>query len=201
MEPLFALAGMIGGLGLWLFTIKALIRIAAAGRHDGLKKFFGEQTPQESRKRLAFLLAVSCLWACAFAALANHLYRSSSAAAGWTWFFGGMAAAPVLVWVPKLILPLLALAWCLVIGKGVAAVYSNSSHYINWLAAGLWCFALCFFAWASMQHEAGSQTYLDSKSGRYKPHYPRKVLARFASRTVAITAGIFFLGLLAEAYL
>jgi len=99
------------------------------------------------------------------------------------------------------ILPLLAFAFCLGIGKVVAIFYSNPSLYINWLAAGLWFFALFFFAWASMEHEAGSQTYLDRKSGRYKPHYPRTMLASFASRTVAVTAVIFFLGLLAEAYL
>ena len=102
MEPLLGLVGMFSGLMLWSFTTKVLIGIVATARNVSLGNFFGELTPQKIRTFLAFLFAASCIWALAFAALASHFIRSSSAGIGWAWFFGGMATAPVLVWATTL---------------------------------------------------------------------------------------------------
>src|ERR1700676_3388894 len=98
--------------------------------------------------------------------------------------------------------PLLILSYCLGVGKFFAVWFnsSNPSYHLNWIAAGLWWFALVFFAMASIEHEAGSQKYLDSKSGRYKPHFSKPILARFARRAVAISALIFFAGVFIQVY-
>jgi hypothetical protein len=105
------------------------------------------------------------------------------------------------------ILLLLPIGFCLGIGKFFAVwfnVWSNGSHlsyHLNWVAAGLWWYALYSFAMASIEYEAASQKYLDSKSGRYKPHTSKPLLARFARWSVAISALIFLAGILIQMYL
>jgi hypothetical protein len=97
-----ALVGAMAGLMLWSRIVKIFFGVLAAARKTDLAALFGELTPQKIRKLLAILLVASCVWAFAFALLAIHFMPPNTSGLGWVWFFGGMASAPLFVWVTTL---------------------------------------------------------------------------------------------------
>jgi len=94
--------GLLGGVMLWSFTTKVLFGVIAAARGASLSNLFGELTPQKVRRVLVFLFVASCVWALAFTAITVHFAIPASSTVGWSWFFGGMAAAPILIWATTL---------------------------------------------------------------------------------------------------
>jgi len=93
---------------------------------------------------------------------------------------------------------LFVLGYCLVGGKAVAMWFGP--FHLNWVAASFWCLALLFMVWAWKLYNEASLSYFDGRSGRHKPRFSKLVLARFAARTMAISALIFFVGVLVQVY-
>ena len=97
-----ALVGAMAGIMLWSLIVKILFGVVAVVRKTYLTHLFGNLTPQKIRKLLALLLLASCIWASAFALLAIHFMPPNDSGLGWVWLFGGMASAPLFIWVTTL---------------------------------------------------------------------------------------------------
>src|SRR5262249_8571103 len=75
-----------------------------------------------------------------------------------------------------------------------------SVFHVNWVAASFWSLALLVMVCSWRLYGEASLSYFDNKSGRHKPCFSKQLLARFASRSMAISAIIFLVGCLVQAY-
>jgi hypothetical protein len=98
MDPLFiplAFLGVLAGLLLWSRIVYVSYGIYLAVRKIDLRERFKDLTDHQVSVILRTLGVASCAWALGFGAIAAHF--GSSPNYMWAWFFGGVAATPVLV--------------------------------------------------------------------------------------------------------
>ena len=95
--PAFPLAfvGLMAGLLLWSRIVYISYGIYSAVAKIDLRTRLRDPSAHQILVVLWTLVVASCVWALGFGTLAFHF--GSTAALGWAWFFGGVAATPALV--------------------------------------------------------------------------------------------------------
>ena len=93
----FSVLGFFVGLALWSICAKLAIGVYVSRASQDQLTALKNPADTQIRRILLLLGAASCTWIVGFG-IAAALSATSEANIGWSWFFGGIAFSPAVIW-------------------------------------------------------------------------------------------------------